>query len=161
MGIDYSKQPNIIPWPPLIYLLATGAAFLLHIFVPWQLLNNNLGWWLGLSIAAFGVILDFWAMIVMVRAATNVLPHRAAERLITWGPFAWTRNPIYLGNAIGLFGFGLAFSGWFLVMGLVAGIAINHFAIRREEFHLASRFDKEWETYCRKVPRWIGIRISN
>ncbi|MDX1717154.1 MAG: methyltransferase, partial [Anderseniella sp.] len=43
-------------------------------------------------------------MWTMFSARTNILPHRAADRLVTHGPFALTRNPIYVGNTIAMLG---------------------------------------------------------
>jgi protein-S-isoprenylcysteine O-methyltransferase Ste14 len=157
MTIDFHKRPNVIPWPPLIYLLTTIVAFVLHTLVPWHVFADSAGWWPGLAIATCGIILDFSAMFVMLRAATNILPHLAAGRLVTWGPFAWTRNPIYLGNTVGLLGFGLAFSGWFLGAAAVAALAVDRLAIRREEEHLHRLFGEEWTNYACRVPRWIGL----
>lgn len=157
MTIDFHQRPNVIPWPPLIYLATAVAAFGLHTVAPWHVFADGAGWWPGLVITAFGIILDFAAMFVMLRAATNILPHMAAGRLITWGPFAWTRNPIYLGNTIGLLGFGLAFSGWFLLAGAIAAVSVDRLAIRREEEHLHRLFGTEWTDYACRVPRWVGV----
>ena len=69
----------------------------------------------GLPIIALGLGLDLWAMAAMMLARTNILPIRAAGRLVTNGPFSLSRNPIYLGNTMLMLGIGLAGNMlWFL-----------------------------------------------
>lgn len=157
MPFDFRKTPNIIPWPPLIYLSVASVAFLLHRIAPWQLLSGTAGWGPGLIIAGCGFALDVWAMVVMAQAKANILPHRPAGALISWGPFAFTRNPIYLGNTTALVGIGVAFSGWFLLAALVAAFATDRLAVRREEEHLKARYGIAWIAYSSRVPRWIGL----
>jgi protein-S-isoprenylcysteine O-methyltransferase Ste14 len=92
----------------------------------------------------------------MRRRQTNILPHRAAGRLVTTGPFSFTRNPIYVGNATLMAGVGVAFGNlWFVLLGVVSALAVDRLAIRREERHLAARFGQEWIDYASRVPRWL------
>lgn len=154
---DVRRTPNVVPWPPLIYFSVALFAFLLHRVLAWQLLSGTGGWVPGFLVAGFGFAMDVWAMTVMVRARANILPHRPAGGLISWGPFAFTRNPIYLGNTIALFGLGIAFSGWFLLAAPLAAFATHHLAILREEEHLKRRFGIAWVAYSSRVPRWIGL----
>jgi len=75
------------------------------------------------------------------------------EQLATTGPYAYTRNPLYLGSLIIACGFALASRSW-----IVAGIAVLMLlaiyipVIRSEEEFLRARFP-EFEDYCRNVPR--------
>ncbi len=106
---------------------------------------------------AIGLGLDLWAMVTMQRCKANILPHRPATALVTSGPFAWSRNPIYLGNTLALIGAGLAFSNlWFLPAAALAAFAVLRLAIRREQRHLAERFGPAWETYRGQTLRWFG-----
>jgi protein-S-isoprenylcysteine O-methyltransferase Ste14 len=93
----------------------------------------------------------------MSRQHANILPHRAATALVTSGPFALSRNPIYLGNTIAMAGAGLAFANpWFLPAALLAAVAVTRLAIRREEAHLAARFGAAWDAYSQRTARWFG-----
>jgi protein-S-isoprenylcysteine O-methyltransferase Ste14 len=157
MPFDFRRTPNIVPWPPLIYLSVATIALLLHRVAPWRLLSGADGHIPGIFLAGCGFALDVWAMFVMMNARVNILPHRPAGGLVSWGPFAFTRNPIYLGNTIAIFGIGVAFSGWFLLAAPLAAIIVHHLAILREEEHLKSRFGIAWVAYSSRVPRWIGV----
>lgn len=157
MPFDFRRTPNIVPWPPLIYFSVAMVAFLLHHLVPWRLLSGADGHIPGIVLAGCGFALDAWAMLVMLSARVNIMPHRPAGGLVSWGPFAFTRNPIYLGNTIAIFGIGIAFSGWFLLAAPLAAMIVHHLAVLREEEHLKSRFGIAWVAYSERVPRWIGI----
>ena len=77
------------------------------------------------------------------------------EQLATAGPYAYTRNPLYLGSLILAVGFALAARRWWIG----AGIALLFFAIylpvmRDEEVFLRDRFP-QFADYAREVPRLL------
>lgn len=156
MIADESQSPNSVPWPPLILAIAMVASLGLGLFVP---LPVPSGLWIrvaGLVVASVGIALDLWAILTMRRLQTNILPHRTAGRLVTTGPFNFTRNPIYVGNATLMAGIGLAFENlWFVLLGVISALAVDRLAIRREERHLAARFGQDWIDYASRVPRWL------
>jgi protein-S-isoprenylcysteine O-methyltransferase Ste14 len=156
---DVTVRPNSLPWPPIIYLAAIVASVLLNILypVPWfgQPLSGiffAIGW---LMIAAF-VALNISAIRALRRAGTTVRPDRSTDHLVTDGPFAFTRNPLYLAGTILVLGIGLV-SGivWFLLLAIFAAFAVQKLAIEREERHLQARFGKIYLDYARRVRPWI------
>jgi protein-S-isoprenylcysteine O-methyltransferase Ste14 len=152
------RPPNRIPWPPILFIAAALAAVGLEMVVPGPAwletpVVRSLGWTALLA----GLCLDLAAMRTMSRQRANILPHRPATALVTTGPFAWSRNPIYLGNTIAMTGAALAFANlWFLPAALLAAVAVTRLAIRREEAHLAARFGAAWEAYSQRTARWFG-----
>ncbi len=157
-------RPNRIPWPPILFGSAALAAWLAGaaLPLPWPGATSPGATWLGIAgwgLIAAGLGLDLWAMAVMRRRRANILPHRAATTLVTTGPFAWSRNPIYLGNTLLLAGCGLAIGNpWFLAAALAAALAVTGLAIRREEAHLAALFGEDWQRYAARTGRWLGRR---
>lgn len=162
MGQDFTDRPNTVPWPPIIYLAVALAALALGVAWPLAAPSPTSARWLrmaGAAIAGTGVALDLAAMLAMRRARTNILPHRGADRLVTDGAFALTRNPIYVGNTLLLAGVGVALpSAWMVAGALLAALLVDRLAIRREERHLSARFGQAYADYAARVPRWIGIR---
>ena len=74
------------------------------------------------------------------------------EQLATGGPYAYTRNPLYLGSLILAVGFALAARSWWIVGGIVLlFFAIYLPVIRAEEVFLRERFP-QFEDYAREVP---------
>lgn len=156
-GIE--TRPNRLPWPPLIYIGAVAIAIILNWVYPLPWLRGPFAEFLlglGLVIIVGAVIIDVAAMRAMTRARTTIMPHRGSEHLVTGGPFSFTRNPIYLGNTLIMFGLGLI-SGilWFFVLGLVAAFLTQKLAIEREEKHLEAKFGKKFRDYAKRVRRWI------
>lgn len=156
---EHSAPPSRLPWPPMIYVAAVALAIVAQWLwpLPWigpplADLLFALGWLMVLAALA----LDFGAMRTMRKARTTILPHRAADHLVTGGPFALSRNPIYLGNTTLMVAIGfIAGSLWFLLLAPLAAIATTFLAIRPEERHLAERFGKRYRDYQKKVRRWL------
>lgn len=156
MKFDTANRPNVVPWPPIIAAAAILAAFLLGRLVPVAFARDPAIRLAGAGILVASLVLDLWAMATLRRAKTNILPNRAADQLVTSGPFRLTRNPIYLGNTVAMLGLSLWFdNAWFLLLGLLAAIAVDRLAIRREEAHLAARFADAWLAYSARTPRWL------
>lgn len=84
------------------------------------------------------------------------------ELLATAGPYAYTRNPLYLGSLILSVGFALAARSWWIVGGIIVlFFAIYLPVIRAEEVFLRERFP-QFEDYVRRVPRLLPrIRPSD
>ena len=77
------------------------------------------------------------------------------EELATSGPYAYTRNPLYLGSLILAIGFAIAArSIWIAAVMLVMFFAIYLPVIRDEESFLRAKFP-EFEQYARDVPRFF------
>ncbi len=110
---------------------------------------------MGSIVAFVGVALDLWAILTMRRLHTNILPHRAAGRLVTTGPFRFTRKPIYVGNATLMAGIGFAREFLVCPPGVVSALVVDRLAIRREERHPGARFGQDWLDYASRVPRWL------
>ena len=158
----YRDTPNRVPWPPVIYLAAIALALAIETIWPSPPVSSRLGGGvaaIGWLVVLLGGAADLWAMLTLARARANILPHRAATRLVTWGPFRLSRNPIYLGNTLMTAGAGLAFGKlWLVPAALLAAVATYHLAIRREEAHLEARFGAAWHDYAARTPRWLGAR---
>lgn len=112
---------------------------------------------MGSGAVLAGLTLMLWAGWTMVRARTTVDPFGQPHRLVTWGPFRWSRNPIYLGDAIVLAGLCLAFraplAAPLLVAGFVAVISARFIA--PEEHRLARIFPDPFAAYRERTRRWI------
>jgi protein-S-isoprenylcysteine O-methyltransferase Ste14 len=150
-------RPNRLPLPPMIFLGCLVAAYLIDwllpipIELPRELIRIKSAVMIGL-----GLMLMVWSSSTLNRARTTVLPHRASTALVTSGPFAVSRNPIYIGNTLILAGFaGIANSAWYYLAAAVALFLVDRLAVRPEEAHLAARFPEEWAAYVARVRRWL------
>ena len=77
------------------------------------------------------------------------------EQLTTSGPYAYTRNPLYLGSLILAAGFALAARSWWIAVAMaVFFLAVYVPVIRAEEAFLRERFP-QFADYARDVPRLL------
>ncbi|UCC62139.1 MAG: isoprenylcysteine carboxylmethyltransferase family protein [Anaerolineae bacterium] len=78
----------------------------------------------------------------------------ADHRLITHGPFALIRHPMYLGLILAAAGGLLIYRTWTFVFVSISFLGLVLRA-RREEQALAAEFGQTWQAYCQRVPGWI------
>ena len=77
------------------------------------------------------------------------------ERLVSTGPYAYTRNPMYLGHIIFLTGLALTLQSW-LAAAITIGVAIwFHARVIGDEKKLAERLGKPYIDYMNSVRRWL------
>jgi protein-S-isoprenylcysteine O-methyltransferase Ste14 len=89
-----------------------------------------------------------------LRAAASGTVKKNRELAVT-GPYAYTRNPLYLGSALIAAGFALALLSWPLAIVLAVGFALIYIpVIASEERFLRVTFPN-FDAYCRQVPRFF------
>lgn len=76
-------------------------------------------------------------------------------RLVTTCPYAWTRNPMYLGHILFLIGLALALKSILAALITVGTTFWFHFRILHDERELAEQFGKPYLDYVATVKRWI------
>jgi protein-S-isoprenylcysteine O-methyltransferase Ste14 len=160
-GRMITDRPNTIPWPPLLYLAGAILPWLLHKAVPLDLPSFGriadlaippTGW----AFVAAGAFLAYLGVRSLRDAGTAVDPRAPADKLVTFGPFNQSRNPIYLGVIVAFFGLAIATGNlWRFAAIPVLVVALTRLAIEREEQHLAARFGAQWQDYATKVRRWM------
>jgi protein-S-isoprenylcysteine O-methyltransferase Ste14 len=146
----------VVP-PPLI---ALGAGFVQRSVAPERspgLVRKVAA--VGLGAASVGLLGATAA--AFRRHGTTVEPFdpSKASSLVTDGPNAFTRNPMYVGMAGVLAAHALGRGGWLTPLPVIAFIAvIDRVQIHPEEQALRALFGEDYAAYCDRVPRWIGPR---
>lgn len=77
------------------------------------------------------------------------------ERLVVSGPFAWCRNPMYLGHVIFLLGLTLSLRSELAAAITLATMVWFQFRVARDEKRLRERFGQPYVDYSGRVKRWI------
>jgi hypothetical protein len=77
------------------------------------------------------------------------------DRLVSSGPYAYTRNPMYLGHIIFLIGLTLTLQSWFAALITIAVAIWFHIRILGDEKKLAIRLRQPYIEYMNTVKRWI------
>ena len=82
-------------------------------------------------------------------------PEIPAERLVSTGLYAYTRNPMYLGHIIFLAGLSLTLKSWFAAVITLAVAIWFHFRVLADEASLARQLGAPYVAYTQRVKRWI------
>ena len=105
----------------------------------------------GDILATIGLVYAVWGL-AFLRRSFSIVPE--ARRLVTGGPYAFSRHPVYLGEIITAIGINLP------TFGLFSGLAVLYFVVcevlrmRWEEGVLARAFPNEYPAYAQRVPRY-------
>jgi protein-S-isoprenylcysteine O-methyltransferase Ste14 len=117
--------------------------YLLAIVVLWFARPNPKSIAIGAAIGIFGLWLRAYAAGYL----------KKQEVLTTTGPYAHTRNPLYLGSAILTAGAAWTMHSWISAVTLGIYFAVVYFVVmRREEGELRGHFGESFEVYAKRVP---------
>jgi protein-S-isoprenylcysteine O-methyltransferase Ste14 len=147
----------VLDLPPVWLVAHLAAAWLLSLVSP--VVFAGLGDILGIGLIGIGVLITLGAAAQMALARTTVIPRRDPSSLVTSGLFSWSRNPIYLSDALILIG-AILWLDAVLALPLVAGFVwlIQTRFIRDEEARLTLAFGPEFDLWAARTRRWIGRR---
>ena len=143
-------------WPPV----AVGGPLALGLLISWLVgdpldastVMATLGW---LLVGAF-VVWNGWALVTVARHRTALLPGGATTTVIDSGPFALSRNPLYIGLLAGSAGVALlAGSLWALIALPLEWALLRWGAVVPEEHYLAAKFGAAYTGYTGRVRRWL------
>ena len=115
----------------------------------------------GVSIAGgvvfgIGAAIAGWGLLTFRRARTTTVPGQASSQLVTWGPYRFTRNPMYVGLVVAYLGeAGILRQFWPVVLLPLVGAYVNWTVIPVEEAKLKEVFGADYDRYRARVRRWI------
>ena len=159
MSEPSNDRPSSFPWPPVLLAVAIAAALGLDSFVlrlPVPFAEVSMVHFSAMTLLFAGLVLIVWAAFQFPRHETSIRPDRGSNALVAAGPYAFSRNPIYLGEAIALVGAGISFNRlWLLLVVPVFVVAMTRLAIEREEAYLERRFGSAFSDYESRVRRWL------
>ena len=149
-------SPRVIVFPPIIFY----GTFLLGTLAQWvwplRLASGSFARIAGSLLIAVGVGLAGWGSYTMKKAGTNVMPSKPALAIVSSGPFRFTRNPLYLANALIYLGLTLLTNVfWALLFFVPMLVLVDWGVIRREERYLEAKFGEGYLAYKRSVRRWL------
>lgn len=136
--------------------------FLVYPLVACLFLTANISEWslrIGLVFVILGEAIRVWANGFVGHRKVNYTQAWRNDpkigRLITAGPYAFVRHPLYLGTFLIGVGFCIAVQNLFVALGAMLLFSIiYHRKVQREEVIIRGEWGSEFEAYCRSVPRW-------
>jgi protein-S-isoprenylcysteine O-methyltransferase Ste14 len=110
----------------------------------------------GGAVFVLGAALAGWGWLTFRRARTTTVPGQESSRLVTWGPYRFSRNPMYVGLSVAYVGeAGILGQVWPLALLPLVVAYLNRAVIPVEESKLRDVFGGGYERYRRQVRRWV------
>jgi len=151
-----SDHPDIIAFPPFIFLGCALISIVLRFLFPLRLMDYSISWPIGTALALLAVSMAIWAVQVMRAGGTNVRPDKPALAIVRQGPYRFTRNPMYLALCILHASLGFLLNSWMPIIFTPILASFLHFGVvLREEHYLESKFGENYLALKRSVRRWI------
>ncbi len=112
---------------------------------------------LGIALVAVAWIPPVWAIVLFRREGTEVDPTSPVNRkLVTSGPYRFTRNPMYLGLVIATLGIAVWVGAWPMFIAPIAIFATTNWVhIPFEEAKMRRQFSATYDGYVGRVRRWV------
>lgn len=141
--------------PVSIVVIAVCAALLFTTPLSWQ------------SDALIGLVLDSLGFVLVVIAAFGriwsslYISGYKEDRVVTEGPYAIVRNPLYVFSFLGALGLGLA-TKHVAVLAVITGAFILYYplVVLTEECNLQRKFGKDYWDYASRTPRFFPFRFQ-
>jgi protein-S-isoprenylcysteine O-methyltransferase Ste14 len=144
-----------VPWVfVLTYLVGVAMEHVHHGTIsPTMAFRSTIA---GAVLFAVGAILAGWGLVLFYKAKTTTVPGKFSGKLVTWGPYRLTRNPMYVGLALAYLGeAGLLKQIWPVVFLPFTLAYLNWTVIPVEEAKLDEAFHHEFGQYRLRVRRWF------
>ncbi|MDP1680190.1 MAG: isoprenylcysteine carboxylmethyltransferase family protein [Burkholderiales bacterium] len=151
---DHEIRPATVLPPPLIYAACLLGAWWMEGRLPLGFgpAGRELGW----IVIALGLAGMAWALAAIWGNHTTVNPYKAANNLVTSGPFRFSRNPIYVSDWLVYVGVMLLMQTlWPLLFAPLIWGLMRYAVIAHEEAHLEAKFGAEYRAYKARVRRWV------
>ena len=114
---------------------------------------------LGVLTVVLGQLLRVYG-VAFIGSISRTRKSSLGAELVTGGPFAWVRNPLYVANFFVVLGFSIyANRFWLLLLSMGLFAFQYHFIVRYEEQNLEEKFGQAFRDYKQQVPAWFPKKI--
>ena len=153
------RRPLLMHIPvPWVFIIAYFVGVALQGFLPVELppTPHRIARIAGFILLPAGVVLAAWCLTIFRRQRTTTIPGEQSRALVTWGPYRFSRNPMYVSLTLAYLGeAGLLVQVWPLLP-LVAVLGyLNWTVIPIEEERLQETFGGAYAEYRSRVRRWL------
>ena len=109
---------------------------------------------------AGGCAINVWAIIERRRRTAGEFELEHPQTLVTTGPYALSRHPMYVGWWCIHLGVGLLRGSGWVVATVPSAALVEHLGVVAEERALEHTFGDEWARYRDRVPRYVGLWVG-
>ena len=137
---------------PEAHIIGIMLNFLVWLFFPARIFSQYwIGHLLGWPLVVIGLLIAAWAA-----AVAGEVTLASPEKLITSGPYAYSRNPMYVGWTLIFLGIVFILNTIYsLGLVLIVCIYTHFFEIRPEEKFLKKKFGAKYQAYKKNVRRYL------
>jgi protein-S-isoprenylcysteine O-methyltransferase Ste14 len=143
-----------VPWVFILaYLVGVGVEFALPRSRTEALPGIGVA---GGALFGLGAVIAGWSLRIFHKQRTTTVPGRTSSSLVTWGPYRFSRNPMYVGLTLAYLGeAGMLKQVWPVVLLPFVVAYLNWIVIPVEEGRLNEVFPEDYARYRFTVRRWI------
>lgn len=155
---DQRRSPLILVPPPILYAVFFGVGVLLDRVLPWSpgWLHHGLVHWIGVFLLVAAAWVAMASLGSFLRRKTTVIPHGRPTQLVTNGPYAFSRNPMYVALTAAYCGGAVMITNlWPLVLLPGPLTFMDWVIIPFEERRLRATFGDSYDAYYRRIRRWL------
>ena len=145
-----------VPWVfVLTYFIGVGLEYVWPMRLGGEV-SGRITLWVGVVLFTAGAVIAGWGLVTFRRARTTTVPGKSSSRLVTWGPYRFSRNPMYVGLATAYLGEAfLLRQVWPAALLPIVLAYMNWVVIPVEQARLTEVFGTEYAAYQRRVRRWF------
>ncbi len=143
--------------PPAFPILFTVVAAVVHAALwsfepltsPWNYISGSI-------IIAIAAVMGFSSAAAFRSRGESLDVSKPTQRIVSDGIYATSRNPVYLGFILAIFGIGCFANSLAIMLAAIPAFAgLNWYTIPKEERYLRSKLGDEYEEYTKRVRRWL------
>ncbi|HKC46063.1 MAG TPA: isoprenylcysteine carboxylmethyltransferase family protein [Gemmatimonadales bacterium] len=153
------RRPLLMHLPvPWVFVIAYFVGVVLQGFLPVELppTAHHIARVAGFILLPSGVVLAAWSLTIFRRQRTTTIPGEQSRALVTWGPYRFSRNPMYVSLTLAYLGeAGLLVQVWPLLPLVAVLVYLNWTLIPIEEGRLQETFGAVYSEYRAQVRRWF------
>lgn len=163
MKLRYSPGPVFLErdevkkiLPPVLFLVSVVAAIVFHFLFPIAVLVPNPFSYFGITLILLGLGLSMAGSRKFSQVGTNIKTFNDPDVLVTNGLFKISRNPMYLGFVLALFGLGIFMGSVSAILpAVVFAIVTDRWYVVFEEKAMKNKFGSAYEDYQKRTRRWL------
>ncbi len=157
MGKNENNDNPGVKLPPPISFLGLGLIGVgMEYVIPLSIGIDSWANYLGGGVIIVSILSIMFMFKLYKRYETEIEPWKTTSKIITTGPYKYSRNPVYIffcGVPIGL---GIAFNTYWALFAFIPALIIVYYtAVKKEEKYLETKFGQEYLDYKAKVRRWL------
>ena len=145
-----------VPW---VFVLTYLGGLIFQFILPFNLHAEEKLFYIrisGVIIFTLGALFASWSLIIFHKARTTTTPGESSKKIVIYGPYRYTRNPMYVSLILAYLGeAGILGQLWPVIALPLVMAYVNWVVIPLEEEVLRKDFKDEYENYCSRVHRWF------